>query len=147
MRPHTTPIISRLTRVILLPSDPRRLHSLQKPSKAYPHLVEFTSRVETPLARSLLSIVGRYYMWANCGCWGTSTPWDFSCERSSWIVLIDYFPNLRNLELSSLSFEDDNRDQTPARETPFLHVSSGSHHVLLWLVACRTGSGVRRTRG
>ena len=36
-----------------------------------------------------------------------SLPW------RSFIALIDYFPNLRNLELSSLSFEDDNRNPAP----------------------------------
>ena len=38
---------------------------------------------------------------------------DVSLPRCSFITLINYFPNLRNLELSILSFEDDNRDPPP----------------------------------
>ena len=36
-----------------------------------------------------------------------SLPW------RSFIALIDYFPNLRNLEFTSLSFDDDNTNSTP----------------------------------
>ena len=38
---------------------------------------------------------------------------DVSLPWRSFIALIDYFPNLRNLGLSYISFEDDNRDSPP----------------------------------
>jgi len=38
---------------------------------------------------------------------------DVSFPWRSFIVLIDYFPNLRNLELSSLFFKDDNMNPPP----------------------------------
>ena len=41
-----------------------------------------------------------------------SLPW------RSFIALIDYFPNLRNLELESLSFADDNTNPSPLSRPP-----------------------------
>ena len=75
----------------------RRLHTIELSdahiSSDIPEQIEIFSSCQRTLSSLTLSIV--------------SLPW------RSFIALIDYFPNLRNLELLGLTFEDDNINPPP----------------------------------
>ena len=75
----------------------RRLHTIDlceaHISSDFPEQVEMFSPYQQVLSSLILAAV--------------SLPW------RSFVALIDYFPNLRNLELQSLSFEDDNVNTPP----------------------------------